>query len=87
MNDLHRFLALMDDFGVEYHRTRIENYEIVSMRYGDRKVGGYVGFGAEFNFLSDGSFQVVGAYNTDPEVVPKAEGEHYDADSMAGEIK
>ena len=65
MNDLHRFLALMDDFGVEYHRTRIENYEIVSMRYSDRKVGGYIGYGLEFNFLSDGSFQVIGAYNTD----------------------
>ena len=35
MNDLHRFLALLDDFGVEYHRTRIENYEIVSMRHGE----------------------------------------------------
>lgn len=65
MNDLNRLLALLDDFGVEYHRSHTVDYEIVSMRHGDRKIGGCPGYGLEFNFHRDGSFQVIGAYDTE----------------------
>lgn len=65
MTDLDKLTSLLDEFGVEYHLTDIGDWKNVSMRYGDRKVGGYVGFGTEFNFTSDGSFHGIGAYNTD----------------------
>ena len=65
MTDLQKLKDLLDDYGVGYQQSSIGEWEIISMRYGDRKVGGYVGFGLEFNFTSDGSFHVIGAYNTD----------------------
>ena len=67
MTDYENFIALMDKFGVGYKVETLQASPIrylVSMRHGDRKVGGYEGYGVEFNFNIDGSFQVMGAYDT-----------------------
>ena len=71
MNDLHRFLALMDDFGVEYKISLCPPIHYipfsaggytVRMSQGDRNVDGYSFFFTEFNFSTDGSFQEMGAW-------------------------
>ena len=69
--DLHRFLALMEDFGVEYNITLVSPVHyipfstggyIITMREGNRKVDGYFGFRTDFDFHSDGSFQIMGVW-------------------------
>ena len=71
MNDLHRFLALLDDFGVEYKIALCPPIHYipfsagrysVRMNEGMRNVDGYASFYTRYEFDSDGSFQIMGAW-------------------------
>lgn len=69
--DLYRFMALMDDFGVEHKVSLCPPIHyipfsaggyVVKVKQGAKNVEGYLGFYTMFEFGSDGSFDVVGAW-------------------------